>query len=164
MSIRDPFSLTYDAIWEMLETASFRQLIKVGNRIKFSAAGGYRDPELLANLGEDRPVVGVLNTGMTFGSEKSSSESFATIQYQIVLVCGDARLDKEFYPCIWEIVVACLGWWDRLRVLQYLGRLFIHMAEPTILSSTYVDQKGIKGWVGRLSYEVQMNFQTATIR
>jgi hypothetical protein len=151
----------------MLETVGFQNRIRVGNRIQFSTRSQYRDPQLLAALSTDRPVVGVLNTGMVFGMERASNASFITPQYQIVLVCGDPRLDVEFYPCLWEIVGAVLGWWDNLRKLLYRGEIFIHMAEPTSLSSVYVDpteNKGIKGWVGRLTYEVQMNFQTTAIR
>lgn len=167
MKDKDPFSLIYDAIWRMLETAGFQEQIKVGNRVKFSTSSHYRDPQLLAALTEDRPVVGILDAGATFDLEKSSSASFITPEYQIVLVCGDSRLDKDFYPCLWEIVVATLGWWDSLRGLMYHGDIFVHMAGPTTLSSAYVDpteNKGIKGWVGRLTYEVQMNFQTSAIK
>ena len=159
--------MTYDAIWGMLGTAGFQQRVKVGNRLKFSTSSQYRDPQLLATLSEDRPIVGILNAGAKFGLERSSSASFITPEYQIVLVCGNARLDVDFYPCLWEIVTAVLGWWDNLREMLYRGDKFIHMAEPTTLSSVYVDpaeNRGIKGWVGRIAYEVQMGFQTAAIR
>jgi len=167
VSNKDPFSLVYDVLWDMLETARFQELVKVGNRVKFSTASQYRDPELLASLSEDRPVVGIMHLGSTFGMERASNTSFITPQYQILLVTGDVRLDREFYPCLWEIVAATLSWWDYLRKLLYQGKTFIHMAELTTLSSMYVDpakNKGIKGWVGRLTYEVQMGFSTAAIR
>jgi hypothetical protein len=167
VSDRDPFSLTYDTIWEMLEDVNFSQRVKVGNRIKFSTAGRYRDPQLLAVLSEDRPVVGVLQATINLGLERSSSTSFITPQYQIVLVCGDTRLDVEFYPCLWDIIVASLDWWNNLRTLLYGGVKFIHMAEPVVCNSAYVDNKenkGIKGWVGRLDYKIEMSFQTTAIR
>ncbi len=167
MSVRDPFSLVYDSLWNTLESANFHQLIKVGNRIKFSTASSYRDPQMLAILSESRPVVGILDTGAVFGLEGTSNASFVTSSYQILLVCGDARLDKEYYPCLWEIITSALGWWDTLRALQYRGGVFVHMAHPLNLSSVFVDpaeNKGIKGWVGRIDYEVQMNFQTTAIR
>ena len=167
MSDRDPFSLVYDSIWSMLETTDFQQLVKVGNRLKFSTASQYRDPQLIAALSESRPTVGILSTGATFGLERASDASFITPQYQIVIVCGDARLDKEFNPVLWSVITAVLGWWDSLRGLLYQGKIFVHMAEPSNLSTVYVDpteNKGIKGWVGKITYEVQMNFQTIGIR
>ncbi len=165
----DPFTLVYNSVWDMLETTDFKALVKVGNRIKFSTAS-YRDAKKLASLSEGRPTVGVLDVGMEPNLEATSNATFITARYQVLLVCGDSRVDKELYPIAWEVYRAMLKWWDTLRMLVYPdpgGSIFVHLAQPTTFSSVYFDPSenlGIKGWVGRWNYEVHMNFQTLAIK
>ena len=167
----DPLSLVHDAMWSMLEDADFSNKVLVGNRLKFSkAAGNYRDPTKLVSLSTGRPTVGILDMGAQIRQEVTSSACLITSRYSIVVVTGDLRLDVEYYPVVWSVICAVLGWWDHLRTLVWPsvgGRQFVHLAHLTDLASSFVDageNRGIRGWVGRLTYEVEMNFQTSSIK
>lgn len=157
----DPLSTLYDALWTMLEAHSgFTDLVRIGNRVKF--AGEMRDPEKSMVLSADRPTVGILAEGGLPHLEATSNASFLTARFQIIVITGDLRLDEELYPVTWEIYGAMTRWHTALTALTWNGKTFVHLGRPTNFVETPVEvvNQGIRGWVGKWTYEVEMHFTT----
>ena len=163
MPATDPLSLVYNAFWEMLEAYDgFADLVKVGNRIKF--AGDVRDADKRRE--GDKPMVGILAGGGVPQLEATSSSTFLTLTYTVLLITGDQRLDAELYPLTWAIFRAISTWRTKLCALLWNEKIFVTDAWPTGYTEDLLagaEMHGIKGWTARWSYQVRTHFTTADL-
>ncbi|KKN77777.1 hypothetical protein LCGC14_0357510 [marine sediment metagenome] len=164
----DPFSIVYDALWQMVEDYSgFTDLVNVGNRLRF--ASDIRDPLKRETLTNDFPAVGILANGHFPHLQRTSNSSTVTSRFIFMLVSGEQQLDRALYPITWEMLRAMTKWATRLQALTWETKTFVTLAKPIDSSEIFTEDtflgstKGILGWSGRWDYEVEMQFLTADL-
>ena len=162
----DPFSKVYAAIWDMLESnAEFCRLVKEGNRIKFD--GVNRDPIKGQITDSDFPEVRIVPTGGETNLENTSGSGSITKNFDIQVSTGDQRLPYRLFPVEWCILKASLSWWEKIKSLTWQDQLFVRDARPVSISEGVSEadlNRGIKGWATVLSFTVEMQFHTATMK
>jgi len=167
MAATDPFSLVYNALWTLLEAhAEFAALVKVGNRIKFNAAGG-DDPIKDKLSSADLPEVRLLCTGTSPHVQHTSGSSSCIKFFEIQVATRSQQYTAELFPVEWEIYRAMSKWATVLSALTWNSKTFVKLARPTDgqqgVSTDDVDRGG-HGWVSVWGIEVQMWFTTTDLQ
>ena len=159
----NPFTLTYDAIWGMLEAhPGFVADVKEGNRIKYNLDVD-RDPLKQQILPADLIEVVIAQTNVTANLFISSSGSMCTRQYNILVSTGDWRYTRYLAQVEWDVYTATMLWKERLGALTWKGKTFVKRANIVGASSGAADperNRGIKGWSGVWTVEVEMHFSS----
>lgn len=137
----DPFTLVYDALWELLEThEEFHDKVRLGNRIKFSSYGP-DDPIKHEVATADMPEVRLICVGGTPHLQRASGVSFVKKRFEVQVLVNDLRYTEELFPLDWEIYRAMSKWEAVLDALQW--------PEPTNkITNPGFETESPFGWLG----------------
>lgn len=164
--MKDPLTLVYNALWDLLEAwPNFADLVKLGNRVKFTASDAH-EPAKLQLSNADLPEVRVIAEGMTPHIQRTSSSSTVIYRYGVHIFTGSKSL-HTLYAVEWEVYRAMARWSEILTALTWNGKAFVVLARPTTVTDGYADntlQRGIEGWASLWSCEVTMSFSTVDLQ
>ena len=169
---KDPISITYDALWDLLEgNEDFCEIVKIGNRIKFS--GENRAPLKDTQATNDYPEVRIISRTSEAHLIRTSNGSSLKKQFVIQVLTGEQRLTELLYPLEWLIYCIFSKAFSTLKELKYPdeeseeGSTFIrHIALTggTDQFSVSVDGKPTqRGWFNVLTIDTEMWFATASL-
>lgn len=163
---KDPFTLVYDALWELLEAhEGFTDLVRLRNRVKFSGAD--RSPIKETISPADVPEVRLVCVGGTPHIQRTSGSSSCTKVFEVQLASGDQRYDESLFPVEWEIYKALSKWQITLQGLLWRGKPFVKLVRPvgsSIGVSVLDMSRGIGGWTSVWAVEAEMWFTTAELQ
>jgi len=166
MAETNPFILLYDALWELLESyAGFTDLVRLGNRIKFS--GDNRAPVKQEMQSADLPEVRLVCTGGTPHVQRTSGSSSCTKTFSVQIATGDQRYNESLFPVEWAIYKAMARWQSILGALIWEGESFVKQCQPVssrIGLAEFDVARGIKGWTSVWEIEIDMWFSTAILQ
>lgn len=115
----DPFTLVYDALWELLEThAEFHDAVRLNNRIKFSSYGPM-DPFKHEVATADLPEVRLTCVGGTPHLQRTSGSSSCVRRFEVQILVNDLRYTEELFPLEWEVYRAMSKWYDVVSSLTW---------------------------------------------
>lgn len=160
--IPNPYDALLDALWGILEAdGGFRDLVPIGNRIKFS--GRDREP-MKENVSEaDLPEVRIIITGSRPHPKRTSSSHCDTVTVEIQVSSGDQRLSYMHNPIRWVVYRAMSEIETELRHrCRWNGQKIAKVAAPTKVSdgvSTADLNRGIKGWSAVWACDVELWFE-----
>lgn len=155
MSSTDPFTRVYDALWDVLEKhKGLTDLVKVGNRIKFTAGGFGLRPEKENIMDGDLPELLLIPTNSQIVLFATSSSTQAIQEFELRSTSGDQRIDQLHFPLKWQVMIA-------LSKCQKLNLPFVKKLTVDSFTETTDDpeaNRGIKGWSARIVISVEMWF------
>lgn len=137
----DPFTLVYDALWELLEThAEFHDAVRLNNRIKFSSYGPM-DPFKHEVATADLPEVRLTCVGGTPHLQRTSGSSSCVRRFEVQILVNDLRYTEELFPLEWEVCRAMSKWESVLEDLTW--------PEPTNkVTNPGFETESPLGWTG----------------
>jgi hypothetical protein len=164
----DPFSLTYNALWDLAEaSAPLTALVKPGNRVKTNSltVRDYAKPSILAS---DLPelllsTMGSNETNMYYNSCTTKVQR----TYTWILSTGDFRTNYLLYPVQFALLCAMADWQAALSALEWNNVRFIKLAQLVSLSegiSNPETNRGIQGWSSLWGCSVEMYLPTELLR
>ena len=160
---KDPFSLVYDTLWDMLEEDARFDIVKDGNKLKFNCND--REPVKTQMSTEDYPEVALMAENITGNLCNTSSTSRIVRNYSWVISAGDYRY-SEIFPIEWAIFTGMLAWRYRLSVLKFGEVNFVtncNLIDSNFQQVENQRRRGIAGWVAVWSIFVEMHFATNQI-
>jgi hypothetical protein len=164
----DPFSLTFNALWDLAEASlPLTSLVKVGNRIKTNQPTNrdFIKPSVMAS---DLPelvlsTVGSNETNMYYNSCTTKVQR----TYTWIISTGDFRTNYLLYPVQFALLCAMCDWQGALTSLQWNGAQFIKLAQLVSLNegvSNPEQNRGIQGWSSLWGCSVEMYLPTALLK
>ena len=180
MNTLDPFTLTYSAIWEILEASEdFCEMVPVKNRIKYVEDGDStqpsREPDKRSHQPADYPQVTVIAKGGPTDHYWSSSGSRVGIVFEIWVYTGDKRLcylkGGKYYgllPLQWTILRAMMDWKTYTASLSWRGEtgFVTHFAPHTRKDSLNIAtpaEPTPSGWYLTLEGKADMHFDSTLL-
>ena len=167
----NPFTLVYNALWELLEcNEHFKKLVRAGNMIRF--AGKEADNAIAkvilktANANADVPEVRILPRGTVPHIQRTSTSSFLTTKLEIQISSGSYKLDEVLFPVQWAVYRAMSTWQNVVMQLKWKDRNFVHLVRPLSSNDMAMDvdvMRGIPGWTALWSCEITMDFKTVDL-
>ena len=155
MSSTDPFTRVYNALWDVLEKhKGLTDLVKIGNRIKFTEEGFGLRPEKENVMDADFPELFLIPTNSQIVLFATSSSTEAIQEFELRFTTGDQRVDRLHFPLKWQVMIA-LSKCERLN-LPFVKRLGIESFTET--TDDPEANRGIKGWSARIVISVEMYF------
>jgi len=164
----DPFSLVFDALWQMVDdSVPLTQLVRLGNKIKFNKQ--YDRAPLKENVSDaDLPeliltTMGVLEANMYH----SSCDSLIRRNYQWLLSTGDIRTNYRLFPVQFALFCAMHDWQGVLSSLLWNNKTFIKACRWGTLSEGISNpqlNRGIEGWSSIWNISVDMIFASSDLR
>lgn len=152
----DPFTEVLQKLWQLLESRPvFTTLVASRNRITLWEGRG--KPEKTKHSIADLPEVTIIPIGGAVQPAASSTGAKITQIYRIIMVDGDLRLNKVFFPLKWAIVRS-LASIDENLGLTYVRRIMV---------SDSVDEKNEEkhpGWNMGIDIEVDMWFDRTKLK
>lgn len=152
----DPFTEVLKAFWDMLESRpEFTSLVTIKNRIKLWE--GSAKPEKTKISVADLPEVAIIPIGGEYNPTASSSSVSITQVYRIVMVDGDLRLHKTFFPLKWAVLKAMSNL-DKYLNLPYVRQVVV---------SEHIDDRndeGHPGWNSGIDIQVGMWFDRTIMK
>lgn len=157
VNTRDPFTQTYDAIWEALEQCDeFARRVSLGNRI--SLTDGSPTPEKSRLLDADTPECTLEPAGSTIDLIATSSSTVAVQSYAIRVATGDRRPNKALFPIKWALMKALVGVGKTLGGLSFVRRYTLEY----VVEEPDGDER-ISGWSLLATIVVEMQFTQETV-
>jgi len=162
----DPITQVYYALWSLLEAHEpLAQLVKVGNRIKFS--GATRDPVKAEVSDADLPELRIVPVSSTPHLQRTSNASSILKRLRIEVSTGDQRVDAGLFAMEWEIYRALSTWAATLTALTWNSKKYVRLARPVTVQDGTAQadlERGIRGWAAVWECEVEMWFDTADMQ
>jgi len=146
----DPFTQIYNGIWVLLEAnTSFTDLVKVGNRIKFS--GTNEKPTKAEVTFGDLPEVALIPTGSSDNFTLSSTSVELVRTFTIMISTGTLRLNKYLFPIEWACLKALYAGVDSLN-LSFVDKF--RVGASTQYPENDELNRGSAGWSSVIDIEV----------
>jgi len=149
----------------MLEANSaFTDLVKAGNRIKFT--GTNRDPIKREVASAGLPEVRIIMTGSTPHPGNTSASSRDTVTFEVQVSSGDQRLDAVHLPLRWVIFRALAGAYTALGTIEWNSKAFVKNVLPQTVGDGVSDadlNRGIQGWSAVWAVEIDCWFDTSDL-
>lgn len=166
MATANPFTLTYDALWALVEASPlFIATVKEKNRIKFNGSAG--NPKKNTVQPADLPEVMLVTDGTAQANlHASSCHTMVVRRYAFIVSTGDFRMHDFLNQVEWALFCALCRWKEVLAALQYNGQGFVKKCDLTEVSEGESDSernRNIKGWSTIWRCEVTMYFPTANL-
>ena len=155
----DPFTQTYGAIWDALEAhAELTALVKLGNRMKFDqlAEPFLKDSQQIG----DTPALALLPAGGSFQIFRTNKGGSAFQAFQLGIISGEQRLQKQFFPVKWETIRA-LAIAGRTLGLEFVINVTIGDISEDL--NDFATSLGIQGWTGQLEIQTELFFTKAEL-
>lgn len=160
MSGLDPFNLVYDKLWSLVErNQELKSLVKVGNRIKFD-----NDVSTKSELSDaDLPELALLVGGCSTFPRNSTARG-VTRNYIYSIATGDYKI-QIYNKIAFELFRSIIDFECELCPLQWCNCAFVQNAKLIGAEETILDdsEKGISGWIGLWTCEVEMLFPLNTL-
>jgi hypothetical protein len=188
--LRDPFTLVYSKLWQMLEASTdFCALVSAGNRIKYIDdldtdgsvdIAALRNPDKGNLQAGDFPQVAIeSDDGITTLARSSDATSVST-RFRVMVLAGDKRLSylgpagryTGLFPVMWSIVRALSTWDTQLTTLNWGTETgFVKLCNLTThrerLGKALDEKRDVyarkDGWTMAWEGEVEMWFSTASL-
>ncbi len=162
----NPIRLVYAAIWEMLEAKTeFTNLVKIGNRIKYTNTTGDRAPDKDTVSDADLPQVRVTHTGIIPHLFRVTGGSSLVIRWETEVASGDQRFATEL-DVAWAIYRAMTGWATHIQTLTWKDETFARLYRAQENDADFMKvnaDRGISGWSSLWTGEVEMWFSTTQL-
>lgn len=161
---KDPFTIVYEGIWDMLEAnADFCTLVKPGNRIKYN---GPARPAIKDEISTaDTPEVRVVPLSTEYHLQRTSNGTSITKTYGIEVSSGSTIAANGVWAVEWQILRAVSNWQTYLSNLVWPegsdGSEFVKLCKPLSAAEGVrrTDlNRGIYGWSLVWAVEVEMWF------
>jgi hypothetical protein len=165
----DPFSLVYNALWDLLEASpEFEDAVREKNRVKFVGSNN-RSPIKDRVQTADLPEVRIVPTTIFPHIQRSSTSSSVDITFEIQTSTGEQVLDQPLtlFPVQWCILMAMSNWELHLKQLTWHNDHFVKLAKPTEASLGVSDDdlnRGVKGWSAVWACSMQLWFTTTYLQ
>jgi hypothetical protein len=161
----NPFVMVWNGLWEMVErNPRLCDLIKPGNRTKFEERSDHKDAVSDADL----PELALLMSGGLNDIMDSSSTSRVSRKYTWAIATGEFQINPYYNSITWELYRSMIDWDIVLAKLQwpegwhFVVRVnIINISEGTMMER---QNRGIIGWAGMWQIDVQMHFNTESLR
>lgn len=162
----DPFSLVFNALWELAEGSSvLTSLVKPGNRPHLDDdryTAGVKNEVNTADL----PELILLPVSANGNIRNTSSSTMITRQYTWVISTGDSRPNFRLHPVEFALYAEMANWPLVINALLWNGYKFATMTNVVNAEQGESDperNRGIKGWSALWTIEVRMDFRTADL-
>ena len=155
----DPLTVMYNKQWEVLRAHfPITDFVKIGNQIIQTVEEPVFPKEDVVDA--DLPEIRVLPAGGTIENIASTGTMVVEQNYEIQVAVQDARLNAQFFPLQWEIIVAyvkagCDLGLDFVEVVR-LGNYTDEENDVAVL-------RGLEGWSSLMSVAVRMRFDLKTM-
>lgn len=164
----DPFTLVYNAIWTMIEDhAEVSPLIKKGNILKYTGAGGDRQIRKPAMSEADVPELRLMTESTEVNIQATSSSTKITERLTLSIRGGSLLYDSVLNPVRWAIIRSCSTWADVLVPLLWNSKAFVVQGLPLSTIQRLLvpkeEQGGKAMWMSILTYQVDMAFDTSDL-
>lgn len=163
---QDPLTQVYDALWLMLESnEAWCNLVKPGNRIKFSGEGvSPRKNEQLSPT--DRPEVQIRAASVSPTMNVDSSNSKIVARFEVQIATGEQGFDASLFPVLWETVRALHAYRTALLPLTWQATTFVKRIQATagdIGVGRGDADRGMLWWSVLWGCEIEMWFPAALL-
>lgn len=166
----NPFSLAYDALWELAENSErLTSLVRLKNRIKFNHTG-QSSPIKDEVSNTDLPELVLVSTASSGNLHETSNTSRITRQYEWIIATGDTRVQASLLEVEWALFAAMVNWPAVLGALRWPDDAVDGFCKRTNIlgiNSGLTDperNRGIIGWSSIWAIEVEMHFWSAQLR
>ncbi len=158
----NPFSMVYNAIWDMLAEHPYFQTVAPGNRIRFDVPD---DPQpIKMNIAAaDLPDLLLMINSSNINLQSTSNTSEITRQYNWQFSTGDYRYTEHLAPMEFALMCACANWPKKLGTLKWNEKAFVKRVNLLSGQSGVSDpeqNRNINGWSAVFTIEVLMVFAT----
>lgn len=153
--ITDPFTQVYDSIWDTLEKfGDFAALVKLANEVKYNTEIQPKDKESLQE--GDISQATLIPSGSTTATVISSATGEIVQGFTLLIISGDERLQKKYFPLKWATVRALAAAGQNLNGLEFVRRVDVTDQIEDI--NEFDESMGIQGWNSSLTIVVTMLF------
>lgn len=153
----DPFTLVYEALWNLVEARPEFQVLPEKNLIKF--IGTPNNPMKQGQITNDVPEI-TLTTELGEGNlHQDSDSSRITMRYNWIINSGSFDMGKAINPLNFALVCAMVNWRSVLTALRWQGKQFVQKSNldtAQIGRSNPEHNNGVKGWTAIWSCSVEM--------
>jgi len=160
----DPFTITYDALWDMVEDSQpLMDLLRPGNLVKLSDRQPIKDR--LADA--DVPELLLVPTGASPLLRRNSSSAQCTRTYSWIITTGDMRVRNRLFPVEWALFSAMTSYCLVLNQLVWDNTRFVENCQlltATDGETVQENNRGLKGWSAVWTCQVQMVFNLAQLQ
>ena len=161
----DPFTMVYDALWDLAEASNrVTEIVRPGNRVKLRSTPPTAGPKREVSQGDLPELILALTSG-SGNIRGTSSSSMVIRQYQFQISTGSMNpervLELEF-----ALYAAMADWPAVLGALQWSGAQFVKRANLVSAETgeTMAEQnRGVRGWAAMWTLEVEMHFRTSDL-
>lgn len=154
----DPFSLVYNALWELVErNQKLKELLPAGNRVKFDDENPIKSEVTDADL----PELMLLLAGGTPGQYDTRDYKSITRQYVWALETGDYRVNPIYNRITFELWRSMVDFECVLCALTWCNCNFVKDCRMVSVDENRANPEAnrlIEGWVGLWACEVDMGF------
>lgn len=161
----NPFDLVYDALWTLLESnAALTASVRPANRVKYSGSANI-DPVKEEVSEADLPEVRIVAAGGSAALQVTSTSSRITKKFDIQISSGNHGL-SVIHQVQWEILRVFTTWQSVIGALTWGGVAFARLARLTSITEGVSESdmnRGIVGWAGVVSCEVELWFTTSNM-
>ena len=160
----DPFSLTYDHLWSLVEADSeLAEFVKPGNRIRLDkhdplkrAIGAGDVPELVLRPlgGADHPL------------NVTSNQFELNPRWDWVITSGDYLITKKLFPVQWRLFIVMAKFQKASGALTFNEKPFIKNVTLTSHESGDVrpeSNRGLQGYISVLAFELKCRFDKSLL-
>jgi hypothetical protein len=169
MADPNPFTLVYDALWELaFQHPVVADLVKVGNRAAYNDDTKTDDPVKRTVLNADFPEIVLQVAGITGGNmHQTSSTSMVRRRYTFTISTGDFRLHPKLHQIEWGLFCAMADWKRVMGELVWNGQNFVKRCDLGDVSEGFVNpekNRGIRGWSAVWACDLEMHFKTSDLK
>lgn len=165
----NPFVLVYDALWDLVEASALvQELVRTGNMIKMNRVRP--GSPMKDQVGEsDLPELMLLQGSSEGNWSDTSSTSRINRQYEWGIATGDFALTQRLAPVEWAIFAAMVNWRTVLTALRWPADAedgfvkVVRLIQAQAGVSDAAANRGIAGWSGIWTIEVQMHFANSDL-
>ena len=153
--ITDPFTQVYDSIWDTLEKfGDFAALVKLANEVKYNTEIQPRDKESLQE--GDISQATLIPSGSTTSTVISSRTGEILQGFTLIIISGDERLQKKYFPLKWAMIRALASAGQNLNGLEFVRS--VDVTDQIEDVNEFDESMGIQGWNSSLTIIVTMLF------
>lgn len=168
MSVVDPFTQVYKALWELAAGFTpFTDLVRLRSRINFAEEGNRAPIKHLIASG-DLPEVVLIPAGGVANLHATTTTSTVTKRYTWLISTGDLRVEEgKLFPVEFALVRAMCNWQSTVCALTWNGDQFAKRCDLLDVNEGESDaerNRGIAGWSAVWSCEVEMHFSTRLLK
>ena len=161
--MNDPFSLTYDLLWRLVERNNkLREYLSIGNRIKYDEHSSVKREVADSDL----PELALLSGGAS-ETERNSSHRYITKNYTWVIATGDNRINVVYNRIAFELYRSMVDFECEACKLEWCDCRFIENINITSVDegTSFNDlERGISGWAALWNIEVRMVFSFQSLK